>query len=149
MKLLPDFKANLSALLRTPPPPKGETLQHGGAKSKGAEGGEEQVRRVAAAVPGDAEQIVLALESRFTSRSYVTSATSIGSGVPRYVAELWRMHKGDDVAVCAVWMHPDGAELRLIVNGEIKQTDATPHVFALSTVALAWKERWHCMKGWR
>ena len=71
------------------------------------------------------------------------------SGVPRSFAELWRMHKGDDVAVCAVWTHPDGAELRLTVNGEIQQTDATHHVFALSTVALAWKERWHWMKGWR
>ena len=25
-------------------------------------------------------------------------------------------HKGVDVAVCAVWTHPDGAELRLTVN---------------------------------
>jgi hypothetical protein len=71
------------------------------------------------------------------------------TGIPQYVAELWRMHKGDDVAVCAVWTHPDGAQLRLTVNGAIKQTDATHHVFALSTVALAWQERWHWMKGWR
>ena len=53
------------------------------------------------------------------------------SGVPRDVAELWRMHKGDDVAVFAVWTHPDGAQLRLTVNGEIKPTDATYHVFAV------------------
>ena len=71
------------------------------------------------------------------------------TGVPRYVVELWQMHKGDDVAVCAVWTHPDGAQLRLTVNGEIKRTDATHDVFALSTVALAWQERWHWMKGWR
>ena len=48
-----------------------------------------------------------------------------------------------------MWTHPDGAELRLTVNGEIKQTDATHHVFALATVALAWQERRQRMKGWR
>ncbi len=39
----------------------------------------------------------------------VSIETPPWSGVPRYVAELWRMHKGDDVAVCTVWTHPDGA----------------------------------------
>ena len=45
-----------------------------------------------------------------------------------------------------IWM---ALQLGLTVNGEIKQTDATHHVFALLTVALAWQERWHWMKGWR
>ena len=70
-------------------------------------------------------------------------------GQSRQVAELWRMQKGDHVAVCSVWTHPEGGELRLTVDGKLRQAEATHHVFALSTVALTWQEWWSWMKGWR
>jgi hypothetical protein len=69
-------------------------------------------------------------------------------GTRREVGELWRMQKDGHVAVCSVWTHPEGAELRLTVGGGVKQTDSTHHVFALSVVAHAWRERFHWLKGW-
>jgi len=64
-------------------------------------------------------------------------------------AELWRMQKDGHAAVCSVWTHPDGGELRLTVDGKLRQSEATPYLYTLPIVALAWKERWHWLKGWR
>ena len=70
-------------------------------------------------------------------------------GVSRQFAELWRMQKDDHSAVCSVWTHPDGGELRLTVDGKLQRVEATHHLFALPIMALGWKERWHSLKGWR
>jgi hypothetical protein len=70
-------------------------------------------------------------------------------GVRREVAELWRMQKNAHVAVCSVWTNPDGAELRLTVDGKVLLTEVSDHLFALPIVALAWRERYHWVKGWR
>jgi hypothetical protein len=70
-------------------------------------------------------------------------------GVSRQVAELWRMQKNGQSAICSIWTHPEGGELRLTVDGRLRQVDVTHHLFALPIVALAWKERWHWLKGWR
>lgn len=70
-------------------------------------------------------------------------------GVPRFVAELWRLTKDHRSAVCSVWTHPEGGELRVTVDGELQLAEATPHTFVLPTLALAWKERWHWMHGWQ
>jgi hypothetical protein len=70
-------------------------------------------------------------------------------GVSRQVAEVWRMPKGGRSAVCSVWTHPEGAELRLTVDGKLQQMEATHHLFLLPTLALAWRERWQWTKGGR
>jgi hypothetical protein len=59
------------------------------------------------------------------------------------------MRKDGQLAVCSLWTHRDGGELRLTVDGKLQLVEATHHVFVLSTVALAWQERWHGLKGWR
>ena len=41
------------------------------------------------------------------------------------------------------WGNPEGAELRLTVDGEVQLTDVSHHLFALTIVALAWRERYH------
>ena len=47
------------------------------------------------------------------------------------------------------WANPEGAELRLTVDGKVQLTDVSHHLFALPIVALAWRERDHWIKGWR
>jgi hypothetical protein len=73
----------------------------------------------------------------------------IWNGVARQVAEVWRLEKDAHSAVCSVWTHPDGGELRLTVDGKLQQAEATHHFFLLPTLALAWQERWQWIKGWR
>jgi len=51
------------------------------------------------------------------------------------------LQKGVHVAICALWSHPDGAELRLTVDGKLRASDATHHTWALPIVAHGWKER--------
>jgi hypothetical protein len=69
-------------------------------------------------------------------------------GVERHVAELWRLRKGTRVAVCLLWTHPEGAQLRLVVDGKLRASDATHHTWALPIIALAWKERPQWLQGW-
>ena len=70
-------------------------------------------------------------------------------GVSRQVAEVWRMRKDAHSVVCSLWTHPEGGELRLTVDAKLQQAEATHHLFLLPTLALAWQERWHWIKGWR
>jgi hypothetical protein len=37
------------------------------------------------------------------------------------MGELWRLTKGNRVAVCSLWNHPIGAEVRCDVDGEMRQ----------------------------
>ena len=46
-------------------------------------------------------------------------------GVSRQVAEAWRLPKDAHLVVCSVWTHPEGAELRLTVDGKLQQAEAT------------------------
>ena len=41
----------------------------------------------------------------------------------------------------ALWTNPEGAELRLTVDGKVQLTDVSHHLFALPVVALAWREK--------
>jgi hypothetical protein len=70
-------------------------------------------------------------------------------GAARAVAEPWRMQKDGHVAICSVWTHPDGAELRLTIEGCGRLAEPTCHVWVLSTVAYAWRERLCWQRGWR
>ena len=47
------------------------------------------------------------------------------------------------------WANPEGAELRLAVDGKMQLTEVSHHLFALPIVALGWRERYHWIKGWR
>ena len=38
-------------------------------------------------------------------------------------------------AVCSVWTHPDGAELRLMIDGKLRTSDASYHVWVFAIVA--------------
>ena len=69
-------------------------------------------------------------------------------GVRREIAELWRLQNHAHVAVCSLWTNPEGAELRLTVDGKVQLSDVSHHLFALPIVALAWRERYHWIKGW-
>jgi hypothetical protein len=80
---------------------------------------------------------------------YDNMSIEIPEWTGREVAELWRMQKNAHVAVCSFWTNPEGAELRLTVDGQVQRTEVSHHLFALPIVALAWKERYHWIKGWR
>jgi hypothetical protein len=54
-------------------------------------------------------------------------------GVRRKVAALWRMQKNAHVAICSLWVNPEGAELRLTVDGKVQLTDVSHHLFAPSS----------------
>jgi hypothetical protein len=68
-------------------------------------------------------------------------------GVPRNVAELWRLQKGTKVAVCSLWTHPEGAQLRLVIDGKLRESDASHQTWALPIVALGWKDRMQWLQG--
>ena len=70
-------------------------------------------------------------------------------GVRREVAELWRLQRNTHAAVCSLWTNPEAAELRLTVDGQVLLTEVSDHLFALPIVALAWRERYHWIKGWQ
>jgi hypothetical protein len=70
-------------------------------------------------------------------------------GARREIAELWRMHKGEQTAICSIWTNHEGAELRLTIDGQVALREVSHHHFALPIVALAWRERYGWIKGWR
>ena len=40
-------------------------------------------------------------------------------GIPREAGEVWRLTKGGHTAVCPLWTHPYGGEIRATINGEL------------------------------
>ena len=59
--------------------------------------------------------------------------------VPRNIAELRWMPNGLQVAVCSIWTHPEGAELRMMIDDKLRMVWATHHTWLLSTLALGWQ----------
>jgi hypothetical protein len=39
------------------------------------------------------------------------------NGAPILIGTLWTLHKGERRALCTVWNHPSGAELRVDIEG--------------------------------
>jgi len=64
------------------------------------------------------------------------------------IGEHWKLTKGNRVAVCSLWNHPIGAEVRCDVDGEMRQTKAAGRDYlALLDEADAWKAQFQ-EKGW-
>lgn len=70
------------------------------------------------------------------------------TGTPELIAELWTLHKGKRTAVCALWSHSDGAELRLDVEGRESTTLVSEEVAQLLDVAVAWNNELKAKSGW-
>lgn len=69
-------------------------------------------------------------------------------GTPRDCGEIWRLRKGARVAVCRLFSHPIGAEVRLDVDGELLKSEARCDGLVLLDLALEWGEQAKG-KGWR
>jgi hypothetical protein len=69
-------------------------------------------------------------------------------GCKRVVSELWTLRKGSRVAVCTLWTHPIGGEIRVTVDGEMQRTEAKRDGLALVDLALEWRKQFEG-KGWR
>jgi hypothetical protein len=68
-------------------------------------------------------------------------------GTPREVAVWWRLKKGQPRAVCRMWTHVFGHELRL----EVKKQLVDSQVCKTDDEVLACQERWRAAleaKGW-
>ena len=63
------------------------------------------------------------------------------------LGEIWKLSKGRRVAVCTLWNHPIGAELRCDVDDEMRQTKASRAVGELLDVAHEWRKAFEA-KGW-
>ena len=61
--------------------------------------------------------------------------------------EIWKLTKGTRVAICTLWNHPIGAELRCDVDDEMQQTKASRTVGELLDVAHEWRKAFEA-KGW-
>lgn len=68
-------------------------------------------------------------------------------GRPREAGEVWRLCKGERVAVCSLWTHPKGGEARLTVDGEWHRGEAGRDGLPLVDLALQWKAQFQA-KGW-
>jgi hypothetical protein len=56
------------------------------------------------------------------------------------LGEIWRLTKGMRVAVCTLWNHPIGAEVRCNVDGDMRQTKASRDVGELLDEAHEWRK---------
>jgi hypothetical protein len=69
------------------------------------------------------------------------------TGQPKHLADLWAVTKGTHRATCVLVGHPMGAELRVEIDGDLRQSEA----FRDSTKAVAaaqdWRKRFE-EKGW-
>jgi hypothetical protein len=57
------------------------------------------------------------------------------------VSELWTLRKLAHVAVCSLWTHPIGGEIRVTVDGEMQRTEAKRDGLALVDLALDWRKQ--------
>ena len=63
------------------------------------------------------------------------------------LGEHWRLTKGRREAICVLWNHPVGAEMRLDVDGEMMQRKASRDYGELLDAADAWRKAFK-EKGW-
>jgi hypothetical protein len=69
------------------------------------------------------------------------------SGAPEHIFEFWKLTKGARVAVCALWNHPLGAEVRCDVDGEMWRTKASRDLGQLLVASDEWRKAFQA-KGW-
>ena len=65
----------------------------------------------------------------------------------REYALVWLMTKGGNVARCALWTHPFGAELRISIGDDLFRSHASRDVNALIDMSAEWRRQFHG-KGW-
>ena len=73
---------------------------------------------------------------------------AIWDGTPREIAEWWTLKKGQRRAVCRMWTHVFGHELRLEVSRELVASE----VCRDDEAVLSCQERWRAgleAKGWK
>ena len=63
------------------------------------------------------------------------------------IQEFWTLTKSKRRAVCVLWNHPLGAEMRLDVDGEMTQTKASRDFTELLDASDAWRAAF-LEKGW-
>ena len=69
------------------------------------------------------------------------------SGTPRDMGDIWMLTKGTSVAVCRMWTHSTGGEVRLEVDGEMVRSQAGSEWKPLVVLAMDWRDQF--MKtGW-
>jgi hypothetical protein len=68
-------------------------------------------------------------------------------GSPERIFEFWKLTKGASVAVCALWDHPLGAEVRCDVDGEMRRTKASRELGQLLDASDEWQKAFE-EKGW-
>ena len=64
------------------------------------------------------------------------------------IRELWKLRKGTRVAVCTLWNHPLGGEVRCDVDGEMFATQASRRIEDLLDAADQWKTAFQEQKRW-
>jgi hypothetical protein len=78
----------------------------------------------------------------------VTFNPKLWSGTPELIAELWTLHKSDRRAVCSVWSHPRGVELRLEIEGRDTTTVVGADLPEVLDVAVRWNNELLAQAGW-
>ena len=68
-------------------------------------------------------------------------------GTPERIFEFWKLTKDASVAVCTLWNHPIGAEIRCDVDDEMRQTKAARTVGELLDMSHEWRKAFEA-KGW-
>jgi len=69
-------------------------------------------------------------------------------GRAKEAGEVWRLRKGKKEAVCTLWTHPNGGEVRLKVGPELWRFESRGDAATATELALEWK--WQFLdKGWK
>jgi hypothetical protein len=68
-------------------------------------------------------------------------------GQPVKISDFWTLTKGTRQAVCVLWNHPIGAEIRCDVDGEMVQTKASRDLGELLNASDEWRKAFEA-KGW-
>jgi hypothetical protein len=68
-------------------------------------------------------------------------------GNSEFMAELWRLESQSRLAVCAMWNHPRGAEVRCEIDGDAFQVEAGRDLIQLLEAVDRWRRSLE-QQGW-
>jgi hypothetical protein len=66
---------------------------------------------------------------------------------PQSVTRVWTLGKGKRKAICELWTHPIGGEIRVEVAGEFVRSEAGLDGLTLIDLAVQWRQQF-VEKGW-
>jgi hypothetical protein len=66
---------------------------------------------------------------------------------PRELGDHFRLEKNRNLARCAIWTHPLGWELRLLINEDLRQSQVCRSQTEVFDTAESWKAA-YVAKGW-